>query len=154
MDWAELAREVVERFGATLSTAGIEVRFEGLERAPVRADRFRLEQVLTNLITNAVRYAPRAPVVIRLERIAGSGENQGGTRLVFSDRGPGIAAENQERVFQRFERLISAVEISGMGLGLYIVREIMRAHGGTIRVEAEPGGGARFVAELPGPGSA
>jgi PAS domain S-box-containing protein len=140
----EFVRSVLKGFSEELTGAGIEVSIRAQSgRMPVSIDRFRMEQVLTNLITNAIKYAPSAPVSIELSS-AGSV-----FRLVFDDSGPGIPQNNRERIFERFERLGSAKHVSGMGLGLYIVRQIVEAHGGRIYVAGKEGPGARFVVELP-----
>jgi signal transduction histidine kinase len=106
-------------------------------------DRLRIEQVLTNLLTNALRYG---------------GENQIEVKIFAEDReavfcvkdfGPGIAEEALDRIFSRFERAVSASEVSGLGLGLYISQQIVQAHGGTIRVESRLGDGATFCVALP-----
>jgi signal transduction histidine kinase len=70
-------------------------------------------------------------------------------RLVVRDRGPGIAPENQTRIFGRFERAVSPRHYGGLGLGLYITHRIVEAHGGSVHVESVPAGGAKFIVELP-----
>jgi signal transduction histidine kinase len=105
-------------------------------------DPYRLEQVLTNLLTNAIRYAPGAPVHIRLR------EQEGRVVLSVRDHGPGIASRSLERVFERFERL-QTPNVGGLGLGLSICRHIVQAHGGSIRAESTLGQGVCFIVELP-----
>jgi signal transduction histidine kinase len=98
---------------------------------------------VTNLITNAIKYAAGTAISIDIARTATGG------RIRVRDRGPGIALENQARVFDRFERAVSHHNISGLGLGLYISRQIVDAHGGHIGVWSEPGEGSTFIVELP-----
>jgi PAS domain S-box-containing protein len=139
----ELAHEVVDRLVVQASASGALLSCECHEAVEGAWDRFRIEQVLTNLITNAIRYGQGSPVEVTVHR-------SGPRALVkVRDQGPGVSAENQERIFQRFERATSANSISGLGLGLYISREIVERHGGSIRVESEPGQGATFIVELP-----
>jgi signal transduction histidine kinase len=146
----EFVRGVLDRFSEELKGAGIDVRIRTPSAAPmlVEIDRFRMEQVLTNLITNAIKYAPGAPVSIELSP-AGKFFH-----LAFQDSGPGIPEINRDRIFERFERLVSANQVSGLGLGLYIVRQIVAAHGGSIHATSGEGAGARFVIELPQAGAA
>jgi signal transduction histidine kinase len=106
-----------------------------------RWDRLRLEQVVTNLLTNAIKYGGGEVDV----RTSGGDE----AVLVVRDHGAGIAAEDQERIFEPFERVQSTSGEDGAGLGLYIVREIVRAHGGRIEVGSVPGQGATFTVFLP-----
>ncbi len=106
-------------------------------------DSFKIEQVVINLLTNATRYGRGKPVYLSFKR-----EGQM-AHIIIRDQGMGIAKENQARIFQRFERAISANEISGLGLGLYIADQIVTMHGGKIRVESEVGQGATFIVELP-----
>lgn len=112
------------------------------ERVIVNCDRFRIEQVVTNLITNAARYGAGTKVNIRVSCSAT------GASITVKDRGMGIALEKQSRIFDRFERAISHEKISGLGLGLYITRQIVEAHQGAIQVRSAPGQGSTFVVEL------
>jgi signal transduction histidine kinase len=106
-------------------------------------DRIRMEQVITNLLTNAIRYGGGQPIAVR---VAEAGER---VRLEVIDRGVGIAPENHERIFERFERVVNPSEASGLGLGLFIARQIVRAHGGDVRVESQLGHGSNFIVEIP-----
>jgi PAS domain S-box-containing protein len=106
-------------------------------------DRRRLEQLVTNLVWNALTYAPGAPVRV------GATRDGGAVLIEVSDHGPGVDPADAERVFERFERACVASEYSGLGLGLYVVREIARAHGGSASVDTSPGGGARFLVRIP-----
>jgi signal transduction histidine kinase len=109
----------------------------------VLADRARLQQVLLNLLTNALIHAADSPdVVIRLRRLRRRAE------IEIEDHGPGILPDVQARLFSRFERG-GGVQRRGLGLGLYISREIVTAHGGTIEVDSQPGDGATFTIRLP-----
>lgn len=111
-------------------------------------DRVRLEQVLNNLVANAIRYGGRGKPI----RIAVTAEG-GSARIEVRDHGPGIAPEDRRRIFEPFTRArATAPESSAshsLGLGLYVVREIVRAANGRVHVESPPDGGAKFVVELP-----
>jgi PAS domain S-box-containing protein len=106
-------------------------------------DRLRLEQVIAKLLTNAIRFGGGKPVSVSLRR---QGER---AILQVSDRGIGIAPDDQARIFDRFERAVSVRNFGGFGLGLWIARHIVEASGGAIRVESAPGRGATFTVELP-----
>ncbi|WP_375773589.1 PAS domain-containing protein [Archangium gephyra] len=143
VDLSTLTRELVDRFGPQLSEAGHSLELHLTPGLVGRWDRDRLEQVLANLLTNALKYAPGAPLKVTTRELGTS------AILEVEDRGPGIAPEDQPRVFERFERLVTASQVSGLGLGLHIARHIVEAHGGTIRVRSALGEGASFVVELP-----
>jgi signal transduction histidine kinase len=134
--------EVLDRHRAELSQAGCTVSLATAQGAVGRWDRLRIEQVVTNLLTNAMKYAP-GPIDVAVDAEADR------TRLVVRDRGPGIAREDQERIFLPFERAVSYLRASGFGLGLFIVRQIVDAHGGTVHLESAPGQGSTFTVELP-----
>ncbi|HSB96530.1 MAG TPA: hybrid sensor histidine kinase/response regulator [Spongiibacteraceae bacterium] len=144
VDLKVLVEGVVERFQSQLSLAGCEVRLSIAEPLIGHWDEFRIEQVLINLLTNAMRYGNNAPIDIAVERLAQN------ARLSLRDYGPGIDIEDQQRIFHQFERIgKDRARGGGLGLGLYISEQIVRAHGGTITVSSESGAGATFVVELP-----
>jgi signal transduction histidine kinase len=113
--------------------------------APIvgRWDRIRLEQVVTNLLSNATRFGAGKAIELTIEQADDT------ARLVVTDHGIGIPPDRLPRIFERFERAVSLREYGGLGLGLYIVQEIIRAFGGTIRVESRVGAGSTFIVELP-----
>lgn len=106
-------------------------------------DPWRLEQAIRNLVSNAVRYGEKRPINVSVH---GNDENM---EVKVMDHGFGIAKKDQERIFDRFERATSIMSYGGLGLGLFITRQIIRSHGGQIRVESEPGSGSTFIIELP-----
>jgi PAS domain S-box-containing protein len=138
-----LVKELTERFMPQFEAAGISMAFESEPEIFGDWDRFRLEQVVANLFTNAIRYGSGKPVHVRLRS---EGE---WAFLSVEDNGIGIAKENQSRIFERFERAVSANDISGLGLGLYIVKQIVEMHHGMITVESELGKGTNFIVRLP-----
>ncbi len=139
----ELARDVGARVKAQLRAEQRTLRLHGSEAVVGQWDRFRLEQVLLNLLTNAIKYAPGSliDVTVRAERQSAV--------LSVRDYGPGVHPDAQARIFGRFERATSSSEVSGLGLGLFIANEIVRMHGGSLRIASEPGKGAEFIVELP-----
>jgi PAS domain S-box-containing protein len=143
MDLRELIDEVVARFGEAARRAECEIRIFAERDVTGRWDPGRLDQVLTNLLSNALKFAPGQPIEVMVEVHADR------ARLGVSDHGPGIASKDQERIFDRFERTEVAHNLGGLGLGLWIAREIVRAHGGEIVVDSAPGAGAAFWIELP-----
>jgi signal transduction histidine kinase len=106
-------------------------------------DPMRMTPVMTNLISNAVKYGHGSPIEISLRQIDGSAE------ICVKDQGDGIPLEKQASIFERFERATDNSGISGLGLGLYITRQIVEAHHGLIRVESQPGQGASFTVHVP-----
>ncbi len=143
VDLAEVAREVVLRNAEPAALAGSPLRLDAPR--PVRGlwDPGRVEQILEALVANALKYGRGHPIDVAVEA-------EGTTaRLVVRDHGIGIAPEDQARIFERFERAASARHYGGLGLGLWIVRQVVEAHGGRIRVESAPGAGATFTVELP-----
>lgn len=143
VDLAEVARAVAERHDAEAQRGGVRIEVDAL---PVRGmwDGLRLEQVVTNLVTNALRHAGGKPVRI------GVRSQDGRALLSVSDEGDGITEEAMAVLFQRFARVSTDRLLGGLGLGLYISRQIAEALGGTLTVESVEGKGATFTLELPG----
>lgn len=106
-------------------------------------DRLGMESVVVNLVSNAIKYGDGKPVVIDVERV----DDQ--ARLVVTDRGIGIAPSDQERIFHRFERAVPEQHFGGFGLGLWVVRQIIEAHHGTIAVASKPDAGSIFTVLVP-----
>ena len=142
VDLVPLVHNVAGQFSAEVARSGSELTLTLPAKAFGLWDPMRLEQVVVNLLSNAIKYGAGKPIVVTVE-CAGAD-----ARLVVRDRGIGIGAADQARIFERFERAVS-LDYGGLGLGLHITREIVRAHGGTIRVESAPGQGAAFIVELP-----
>jgi PAS domain S-box-containing protein len=143
MDLSEVVRDVGRRLGEPAKVAGSSVLVRADRPTHGLWDRLRMEQIVTNLLSNALKYGAGKPVEVTLE--------SDGTRarLTVRDSGIGIAAEDMRRIFGRFERAAPARNFSGMGLGLYITRQAVEAHGGHISVSSQPGSGATFIVELP-----
>ena len=142
---APLVREIVERFAPLAGGAAVRLRTELDETvlAPVDAD--ALTQILLNLLDNAFRHGGDAgAVVLRL------GLHDAVARIEVEDGGPGVPATMREQIWAPFVRIDRRPSVPGSGIGLAVVRELVRAHGGECRVEQPAAGGARFVVELPG----
>ena len=142
-DLAALAREVAERFEDQLSRQGRALRIEVSEPVVGSWDRSRIDQVLTNLVANAVKHGASGAVGIRIERRGPA------ALLAVQDAGGGIPEQDRARIFELFEQGERATSSGGLGLGLYITRRIAEAHGGRIWVDGPPEGGAVFQVELP-----
>jgi PAS domain S-box-containing protein len=137
-------QDMVDRFAEQAADASCEITLEKLvESAPGEWDMLRIEQALTNVLENALKYGAGKPVRVTVDG------SPSAVTIVVEDEGPGIPEQDRERIFQRFERASSMRHYGGFGLGLYVSREILAAHGGTIAVENRHGGGARFTMRLP-----
>jgi signal transduction histidine kinase len=142
-DLVQLVSNLLQNFAQQIEAAETEVSFTA--PAPVEGnwDEFRIEQVVTNLLTNALRYGGRSPIQVRVYR---EGDE---ARVEVQDHGIGISQENQKRIFQQFERVSAKTVVAGLGLGLFISEQIVAAHGGSIVVESEINEGAQFRVCLP-----
>lgn len=143
VDLKTLVEDVAGRFHNQLALAGCEMSIDA-ESTVGHWDEFRIEQVLINLLTNAMRYGKGAPIHIEVRA------NGDRARLSLRDQGPGIGIEDQQRIFRQFERAGGDRKRGGgLGLGLYISEQIVRAHAGEISVVSELGAGTTFIVELP-----
>jgi signal transduction histidine kinase len=144
MDLCDVVAETAERLGPEAAKAGSDLQLL-LERPVIGCwDRLRLEQVTTNLLANAVKYGGPGRVTATV-RMGHDGEAE----LSVNDEGGGIAEADHQRIFEPFERAVHGAKQDGAGLGLYIVREIVAAHGGSVRLVSHPGDGATFSVRLP-----
>jgi two-component system, LuxR family, sensor kinase FixL len=142
-DLAELAREAVASLQDEVARSGSTVTI--LADAPItgRWDPIRIEQVIANLLLNAAKFGKGNPIRIAVDA------DPIAARVSVMDEGSGIAAEDQVRIFEQFERAAAAGGALGLGLGLYIARQIVLAHGGAISVRSAVGSGSTFTVELP-----
>lgn len=148
-DLADVARRAAERLEARLEQGGVAASMNLPERLMVDCDSDRIEQVIENLLDNALKYSPEGSTI---ELTVRSSENGGSSEaeVRIADRGPGVADEDKTAIFERFvQRGDSGGSAAGVGLGLTICREIVAAHAGSIGVEDNPGGGSTFVVTLP-----
>jgi predicted ATPase/signal transduction histidine kinase/tRNA A-37 threonylcarbamoyl transferase component Bud32 len=143
IDLGALIRDNLQRFMPQLERAHCTLSTALEPGLVVHGDRGRLEQVLVNLLANAIKFGPGRSIHVSARSLAGAAQ------LSVRDHGMGIERSQQKRIFERFERGVSASNYGGLGLGLYISREIVTAHHGWIRVDSEPGEGATFIVELP-----
>ncbi|HPH95350.1 MAG TPA: HAMP domain-containing sensor histidine kinase [Anaerolineaceae bacterium] len=147
VDLGALLRRTADQFQFQAAQAGVELRVEAGSLPPLQGDGDRLIQVLNNLADNAIRHTP-AGGNVRLSAAAAAGS----VRLVVADTGSGIPLEDQPRIFERFYQVDKSRRGGsgrGSGLGLAIARQIVLAHGGTIKLTSIPGSGSEFVIDLP-----
>jgi len=143
-DLVALVTRVVDALAEQAQAGGSPLALAAPPRLDVVCDEFRIEQVVTNLLTNALRYGGHLPVEVRVA------QEDGMAIVAVTDRGIGIAPADQERIFNQFERAEEgARQAPGLGLGLYIARQIVRAHGGRIELRSAPGQGSTFTVRLP-----
>ncbi|MFP2899126.1 sensor histidine kinase [Corallococcus sp. 4LFB] len=144
-DPLELVHEVLDTFHEQMEQAGCVLQLRAEPNLRVWWDRSRMQQVLTNLVSNAIKYAPGTPL--------GIGLRKHGDRLILSvsDRGPGIPREHQDRVFERYERGGPPRSVHGLGLGLFIAKQIVQGHDGQLVLKSAAGQGATFIIDLPLP---
>ncbi|MDX9677498.1 hybrid sensor histidine kinase/response regulator [Pseudomonas zeae] len=142
-DLVQLVSNLLQNFAQQIEAAETEVSFTAPVPVEGHWDEFRIEQVVTNLLTNALRYGGRSPIQVR---VYCEGDE---ARIEVQDRGIGISQDNQKRIFQQFERVSAKTVVAGLGLGLFISEQIVAAHGGSIVVESEINEGALFRVCLP-----
>jgi signal transduction histidine kinase len=143
VDLSALTQEVARHFSEDLAAAGCSLCLQTAHPIKGYWDPERIEQVISNLVSNAIKYGAGSEILLRVE-------DQGDlARLIVRDGGIGIAREHHAKIFERFERSASARQYGGLGLGLFIARRLVQAHGGTIQVDSEEGAGSTFTVELP-----
>ncbi len=143
VDLVAVAREVIQQHALEIGRTGSTVELQAVGPVAGHWDRARLEQVVSNLLGNALKFGEGRPITMRVESVDGQGT------LAVTDHGIGIAPDRIARIFDRFERAVSVQSYGGLGLGLYIVESLVKAHGGAVQVESRPGLGTTFRVTLP-----
>lgn len=143
VDLPALLQRVAGNLANQAAAAGSSITLEAGQPITGTWDEFRIEQVVINLLTNALRYGKGKPVTVS------AAPAEGGVRIEVSDQGMGISEEDQRRIFEQFERAAGNDGTGGLGLGLFITQQLVEAHGGRIGVQSEPGQGATFTVTLP-----
>jgi signal transduction histidine kinase len=141
-DLGAMLKRVVSEVQGQRSDVTITLRTDGAELVG-EWDEFRLEQVVVNLLTNALRYGNGKPIGVELSQLPGA------AAIRVSDQGVGIAPDDRARVFEQFVRVGDRLRTPGLGLGLYITKQLVEAHGGTISVDSVLGEGSTFTVALP-----
>ena len=143
IDLAAIAADAIDDLRAAAEAAGCELAVRVIGPIVGMWDSLRAEQIVLNLVGNAIKYAAGSPIEIELS------EEFGYAVLEVRDAGPGLRGSDVERIFDRFERAASMRQYGGLGLGLYLTREIARAHGGDASARNLPDGGAAFTVRMP-----
>lgn len=142
-DLAEMAQEVAERFREQAASGGVPLSLEAPSPVLGHWDRLRLEQVVTNLLANALKFGEGKPIFVSVDC------DSRAAVLTVADSGIGIAPQDLSRIFHQFERVVGHRSSGGLGMGLYIARQIAQAHGGRIEVDSVHGKGSKFRVVLP-----
>jgi PAS domain S-box-containing protein len=142
VDLAAVTRDIAARLRGPLADAGCELLLDAETPVTGRWSRLRIEGIVTNLLLNAMKYGPGKPIWLTVRAMGGD------ARLEVRDHGIGIAEGDQARIFERFERAVSE-QYSGIGVGLWVVRQTVEAFGGTVRVKSAVGAGSTFTVDLP-----
>ncbi|TVT84409.1 hybrid sensor histidine kinase/response regulator [Pseudomonas sp. H3(2019)] len=142
-DLVQLTGNLLQNFAPQVESAESSVTFVAPQPVEGNWDEFRIEQVVSNLLTNALRYGAKRPIEVRVY------SQDGEARMEIRDQGIGISEANQKRIFQQFERVSAKTVVAGLGLGLFISEQIVAAHGGSITVESKINQGSLFRVCLP-----
>lgn len=143
IDLVSLTKNVIQMLETQAAESKCTIELEAPEQVIGVWDFYRLEQMIVNLFTNAMKYGNESRILCKIK------ESKDFVEFSISDYGIGVAEEDKERIFEQFERAENSKIRSGLGLGLYIVKEIVMAHHGEIKVESEIGKGATFIVKLP-----
>jgi predicted ATPase/signal transduction histidine kinase len=144
VDLTAVVREAGEALAAQLQRAQCPLILELPDSVVGLWDRAALDRTVTNLISNALKFGAGQPITVTVQA-----RTAGGASLVVRDRGIGISAADLPRIFDRFARAVSPDHYGGLGIGLYVVRQMVQQLGGSISVQSTPGQGAAFTVELP-----
>lgn len=142
-DLSDIVKHVADSFSERLKKDGIMLQV--LAEKPIVGvwDKVRITQAVTNLLSNAIKYGAGKPIIMTVTNTHDI------AKLVVEDKGIGISQDQQKRIFERFERAVSPKDYKGLGVGLYITNQIVKAHNGKISVKSKPHSGTSFTIELP-----
>lgn len=143
LDLVETVRNVLEDFSQKLEKEHYEVVFHAEKHIIGRWDKVRIEQAISNLISNAIKYGRKKPIEITVVKRDGVG------RVIMKDHGIGIPTNELKRIFALFQRAVSPNDYKGLGVGLYITNQIIKAHGGKLSVTSKEDKGSTFTIDLP-----
>lgn len=143
VDLAKVTKEVAESFSEKLQREGYILYLDNPKAVIGHWDKVRIEQAVTNLVSNAIKYGGKKPIEIRVTNSDGTG------KIYVRDQGIGIPVAQREKIFALFERAAPAGKYQGLGVGLYITNQIVKAHQGTIKVDSREEVGSTFMIELP-----
>ncbi len=143
MDLTKTISDVIRRVPATLNKEHYPIKIYKNGLVKGKWDKIRIEQMITNLLTNAIKYGNNKPIQVSIEKTDHI------ARIVVQDQGIGIPKNLQKKIFDRFERAVANKEFQGLGVGLYITNQIINAHRGSIKVSSKEGKGTTFTVELP-----
>lgn len=142
-DISEMLKQVIDRFQVKADFLGVKVELAPTEIIEGKWDRFRIEQVVLNLLSNAIRYGRKQPVKVSVKKHADQ------IFLTVKDQGIGIHPADHKRIFEQYERAVPENQMRGIGLGLYIANNIVKAHGGEIQLKSALDQGSEFTIILP-----
>lgn len=140
---ADIAQKIVSEFDEKLKADGYTLKLKTDKQIICYIDRLRIEQAISNLLSNAVKYGNHKPIELKIEK------NSHNALIEVKDHGIGIKNNNANKLFRLFERGVSENTYKGLGVGLYITNQIVKAHKGVLRVKSRPGAGSKFTIELP-----
>lgn len=143
VDLDKLVQDILTDFSARLEKDNYKVKYDGEKNLIGNWDKIRMEQTVSNFISNAIKYGNHKEIEIRTRRQNNHAE------FVIQDHGIGIPRNKQKNIFELFQRAVSPEKYKGLGVGLYITDKIIRAHGGSVEVSSSPDNGARFTMKLP-----
>jgi signal transduction histidine kinase len=139
----DIVKGTIDRFEDHLELAGCSLKLETTGEINGLWDQIRLEQALSNLLTNAIKYGEGSPIEVDIQK-------EGNTaKISVKDNGIGIDSKKQKAIFDRFQRATDDEKFQGLGVGLFIVKQIIDAHGGKVSVKSKLGNGSTFIIELP-----
>lgn len=143
IDLGKLVAGVLTDFQARIEKENYDVTFESEDKVVGEWDKIRIEQAVSNFISNAIKYGDHKPIFIRVKKHNRFAE------FIIKDNGIGIAKQKQKHIFELFQRAVTPEQYKGLGVGLYITQKIVSAHGGTVEVSSSPNKNTTFTMKLP-----